>query len=130
MKEASVQQRIRLLAAQNNIECWRNNSGAFKDDNGRMIRYGLANESAQINEIIKSSDLICCVPRLITPDMLGTVVGVFTAVETKASDWRFSQKDKRAVAQAAFHAIVHRAGGYAGFATCPEDLLRITGLDR
>lgn len=125
MKESPVQQRIRLAAAQNHIDLWRNNSGAYQDERGNFIRYGLCNDSAQLNERIKSSDLIGVTPIFITAEHIGRIVGVFTAIETKPSDWVFRESDKRAVAQKAFHDIVLKNGGYAGFATCVEDFKRI-----
>ncbi len=125
MKESPVQQRIRLYAAQQYIDLWRNNSGAYQDERGNFIRYGLCNDSAQLNERIKSSDLIGITPIFITPQDVGKIVGVFTAIETKASDWVFRENDKRTVAQKAFHDIVLKNGGYAGFATNIDDFKRI-----
>lgn len=123
--EAATQQHIRRALAQAGVQAWRNNTGAFKDESGRWVRYGLANDSAQLNDQIKSSDLICCIPTLITPDMLFKVFGRFGAVECKPSDWTFSEKDKRAVAQGRYHAIVCEAGGVAGFARSPAEALGI-----
>lgn len=125
MKESAVANHIRLAAAQNGIELWRNNNGAFQDETGRWIRYGLCNDSAQLAKNIKSSDFVGMAPVLITPDMVGQVLGVFVAVETKPSDWVFRESDKRAVAQSKFHDIVKRAGGFAGFARSVEEFLRI-----
>lgn len=127
MKESPVQQRIRLDAAQQGCDLWRNNSGAYQDEYGNHIRYGLCNDSKQLNERIKSSDLIGITPIFIMPHHVGRVIGVFTAVETKPSDWKYRDSDKRAVAQKAFHDIVLKNGGYAGFATCNEDFRRIIG---
>ena len=122
MKESSVQQRIRLKAAYLGLHLWRNNNGACEDKTGRLIRYGLANESAALNKRIKSSDLIGITPITITPDMVGKTIGVFTAVECKPSDWHLTPSDERGHAQAAFHTLVRDAGGLAGFVTCEEDL--------
>lgn len=121
--ETVNQQQIRLALARAGVQAWRNNSGACQDTKtGRLIRYGLANDSAQLNEHIKSSDLIACVPRLILPSDVGRVLGVFAAVECKASDYA---KDDRYTAQAKFHDIVRSVGGLAGFATTPEEALYI-----
>lgn len=127
MKESAVQQRIRLEAAYSGLEMFRNNVGVLTDINGRPVRYGLANDTAQLNKAIKSSDLIGVTPVFVTPDMVGRVLGVFTAVECKESNWTFKPSDERAVAQAAFHDIVRRAGGFAGFATSVEDFRKIVG---
>jgi hypothetical protein len=43
--ESVVQQRIRTEIARLNIDLWRNNSGACEDKTGRVIRYGLCNDS-------------------------------------------------------------------------------------
>lgn len=125
MAETPVQKRVRLEAARLNVDLWRNNSGVLKNDEGIPVRYGLCNDSAKLNERIKSSDLIGITPIMITPDMVGQVVGVFTAVECKKAGWKFSESDKRAVAQSRFHDIVRRAGGFAGFACDLDELRRI-----
>lgn len=125
MKESAVASHVRLDAAQQGVELWRNNTGAYEDFTGRWIRYGLCNDSKALNKVLKSSDLIGITPVMITPDMVGKVVGVFTAVETKPEGWVFRKSDKRAVAQQAFHDIVKKSGGYAGFATSKEEFRRI-----
>jgi hypothetical protein len=106
---------------------WRNNSGVLLDANGTPVRFGLANESKKENERVKSSDLIGITEVMITGDMIGQTIGVFTAYECKPEGWTLRPSDKRAHAQAAFHAIVRKSGGYAGFVTKPEDVLRIIG---
>jgi len=126
MKESPVQQRIRLAAAYRGIELWRNNSGALQDPRtGRLVRFGLANESAALNARIKSSDLIGITPVTIKPDMVGKTLGVFTAIECKESGWHLTPSDERGHAQAAFHSIVRAAGGIAGFVTCEEDFIML-----
>lgn len=128
MKETPVAQRVQIEAGNLGMLIMRNNVGACEDINGRLIRYGLMNESAKQNKIIKSSDYIAITPVRCFVDNVGVVtLGVFTAIETKASDWKFHHSDERAVAQAAFHAMVRDYGGFAGFATGPEDVRRIIG---
>jgi hypothetical protein len=127
MRESSVAQRVIDAAGYLNIIMMRNNVGACMSvDDGRLIRYGLMNESAQQNAVIKSSDYIGITPVKAFVDGMGLVtLGVFTAIETKATGWKFSQNDKRAVAQLAFHDMVRGYGGFAGFATGPDDVARI-----
>jgi hypothetical protein len=108
-------------------QLWRNNSGAYMDDHGRMVRYGLANESAQENRVIKSSDLIGITPVLIQPHMVGYHLGVFTAYEVKPSGWKLRPSDKRGLAQQNFHDIVRASCGFAGFVTDPSDIYGIIG---
>ena len=107
---------------------WRNNSGACEDKTGRLIRYGLGNDSKQLNDQIKSSDLIGITPVKAYVEGIGwTTLGVLTAIEVKAPGWHQTPSDKRAIAQAKFHDIVREAGGYAGFATSIVDVWRIIG---
>jgi len=127
MSETGVASHVRLDAANRGVDLWRNNVGALLDVNGRPVRYGLANDSKKMNKRIKSSDLIGLTPVMITQDMVGQILGVFTAVETKRDDWVFKPNDERAVAQKAFHDIVRTAGGYAGFATSVSDFRKIIG---
>lgn len=127
MRESASASHIRLDAAQLGVELWRNNVGAFQDPSGRLIRYGLCNDSPALAKRVKSSDFIGITPVIVTPDMVGRIVGLFTAVETKASDWAFIPSDERAIAQAAFHDIVKRVGGLAGFARNVEEFRRIIG---
>lgn len=125
--ETAIASQVSHAAAYQGLQLWRNNVGVFTDERGIPVRYGLANDSAQMNRVIKSSDLIGITPVLITPQHVGLVVGVFTALETKKSAWHFSEKDERAVAQRKFHEIVRQVGGYAGFCQSPADMMRIIG---
>lgn len=127
--ETVNQQQVRLLHCQlTNGQIWRNNSGACTDDTGRLIRYGLGNDSAQLNAEIKSSDLIGITPVQAYVEGKGwLILGVFTAYEIKPSGWHQTPGDKRALAQAKFHDIVRSAGGFAGFVTDPRDIYGITG---
>lgn len=132
--ETQVQNEIRLAAAYDGLECWRNNVGACVDQNGRMIRYGLANDSKQLNERIKSSDLVLIRPVLITAAHIGMRLGVAGFIECKAEGWQFEKcygkEKKRAEAQAAFMQIARNAGALAGFATCVDDYKRTMCLTR
>lgn len=123
--EEAIKQATRLFAAQLNITAWRNNVGACTDVNGRLVRYGLANDSAQMNKAMKSSDLIGITPMLIRPEHVGRVFGVFTAIETKHEGWKQTPSDEHAAAQAKFHAIVRDAGGFAGFVSDPWQIFGI-----
>lgn len=121
--EDIIQQRTRLAFAPIG-PLWRNNTGAMQDETGRWVRYGLCNESSQLNAKIKSSDLIGITPCTAFLASTGRweTLGVFTALEIKPSDWRPSAADQRANAQAKFHAIVREVGGFAGFVTHPDDI--------
>ncbi len=114
--EAAVQTVIRLEASRLGIRVWRNNVGACKDETGRVIRYGLCNDSAQMNKAIKSSDLVGIRPVIITQDHVGHTIGQFVAREVKRPGWRYTGTD-REVAQLAFGQLVSSMGGDFKFAT-------------
>jgi hypothetical protein len=121
MKETPVQQHVRLEAGYSNIMLWRNNVGVLPDADGRPVRFGLANESAQQNSKFKSSDLIGINPLLITPAHVGTIIGQFIAPETKRTGWHMTPSDDHAKAQLAFHDVVRQYGGVAGFVRSREE---------
>lgn len=120
MSESKVTSHVRLAAAQLNTPLWRNNCGGFYDNTGRFIRYGLGSEAE-----LASSDFIGIRPVLITPDMIGQVLGVFTAVEMKAENFKFNKNDKHLLKQKHFIDIVQQYGGFAGFASSVDDFYRI-----
>ena len=119
--EAAVQQHIQTQIALTGVELWRQNVGACTDANGRVIRYGLMNESHALNQRFKSSDLVGIRPILITADMVGQVVGVFAAIECKASNWTYRPNDEHTQAQQRFIDLVRAAGGFAGFARSVDE---------
>ena len=120
VSEAATQQRIRLEACKQGKRLWRNNNGATLDETGRMIRFGLANDSAALSKQIKSSDLIGITPHYITAADVGGLVGVFTSIECKRPGWTY-KGTPREVAQLAWINLVLSMGGIAKFATGPEE---------
>lgn len=114
--EAAVQAKVRLEASRAGARLWRNNVGATMDDRGNFIRYGLANDSKQMNEVIKSSDLIGIRPVLITPQHVGHTFGQFIAREVKEPSWNFSGTNRER-AQLKFLELIKSMGGDACFAT-------------
>lgn len=115
-KESDVQDMVRIEAAKKGSILWRNNVGAGKLENGKFVRWGLANDSKVMNETCKSSDLIGIRPVLITPEHVGKTVGQFVAYEVKRPGWVFSNQD-REKAQNRFQQIVIAKGGHAAFVT-------------
>lgn len=119
MNEATVQAHVRLLAAKEGWRLWRNNVGVLPDSRGVPVRYGLANDSAAVNRLVKSGDLIGIRPLLITQDMVGKVIGQFVSLECKHGDWRWDPRkfDARERAQQTWRELVQGVGGYAEFTT-------------
>lgn len=120
--EAWSQQQVRLSIAHAGGLSWRNNVGATPSrcpECGapqQPVRYGLANDTAALNEKIKSSDLIACVPRLIVPQDVGRTIGQFASVEVKRPGWSFTGKG-REVGQMAWLSLIASKGGVAMFST-------------
>lgn len=120
--EGRQQSLVRIEAANKGIRLFRNNSGAFTDETGRVVRYGLANESKAANEVLKSPDLIGWRKRIITPDMVGNVIGQACMREMKHEGWQFNPRDKHEVAQFNFLKLAVADGCDAAFASGPGTL--------
>jgi len=126
-QESWSQQRARFEIAKQGGYAFRNNVGATptkcKECGARQrpVRYGLANDSTQMNTRIKSSDLILAIPRKITPDMVGSTIAQFGAVECKKQGWEYTGKVGEAP-QLAWLAFIESLGGFARFSTGGVDL--------
>jgi hypothetical protein len=118
MIETDVSASIRIEGAKRGVVLMRNNSGAFEAA-GRWVRFGLGNDSEALNRVMKSSDLI----GLMSGWWWGhpAVSGLFIAVESKPTGWRYRGTD-RETAQLAFINHVRRHGGVACFATHWSDV--------
>lgn len=121
MGEAAVQSRVRLSAANKGMMLWRNNVGAYTDENGNFIRYGLANDSSKVNKRIKSSDLIGIKCVTIRPEHVGQIIGQFVAYETKRAGWSYRGTEHEQ-AQLNFINLVVSMGGFGKFINNAGDL--------
>lgn len=74
---------------------FRNNCGSLVDKRGRLVTFGLCKGS---------SDLIGWQSVMVTPEMVGTRVAIFLAVETK------SAKGRASVEQNTFRDLCHKYG--------------------
>lgn len=100
-----------IMLANHGARLFRNNTGAIKDADGRLVRFGLCKGS---------SDLIGFKSVTITPEMVGRKVAIFTAVEVK------TPAGKPTPEQLNFVTRVKEQGGLAGIARSVEDVLAIT----
>ena len=120
--EAAVQQHVRLSVARQGAYAWRNNVGATParcpkcQARQSVIRYGLANDSTAVNKVIKTSDLILAIPRVVTTADVGRTIAQFGAIECKKAGWRYTGAGREA-GQAAWLALVNKIGGHAQFST-------------
>jgi len=111
MTEAHVQQQVRLALSRAGVVLFRNNVGAYTDDRGRLVRYGVCHPGG--------ADLIGWQPVTVTQEMVGSTVAVFCAVEVKGPRGRPTE------AQENFIRAVRDAGGRAGIARSADDALQI-----
>ena len=105
MSEHEIQQRIRLACGRGPVRLWRNNSGALVDQQGRLVRFGLAKGS---------SDLIGLRSLEITPDLVGQRIAQFVALEIKTARGVVSPE------QRAFLQLVEQLGGLAAICSSVE----------
>lgn len=89
------------------MRLFRNQVGKYKLQDGRWLSSGLC---------VGSSDLIGWTPVLVTQDMVGQTLAVFTAIETKAVG------KKATSAQSNFIGAVVHDGGIAKLAYSVEDI--------
>ena len=126
MSESEVQQLIQIEARKHGIVLMRNNSGSFKNNDGRWVRFGLNNLSAKQNAQIKSSDLIGIKPVTITNEMVGQTFALFIAIEVKAEEWSPAKKlDAHEIAQKNFMDWVRHLGGLSGFCNGVDSLITL-----
>jgi hypothetical protein len=110
--ETALQNAIRKALSEAGVTNFRNNTGALKDDRGRLVRYGLCKGS---------SDIIAIKPVTITEDMVGSVIGQFVAVEVKTAGKKATKDQQR------FIDAILRLGGLAGVAHSEEEALEMVG---
>ena len=118
MLESDIQKYIMLAASKAGAKIFRNNTaqawvgqskrltdGSMLILNPRILHAGLC---------VGSSDLIGWTTRVITPDMLGKRIAIFTAIEVKAAT-------KPTKDQLQFIEAVRAGGGIAGVARTTQD---------
>jgi hypothetical protein len=112
--EAAVQAAVRVAASRAGLRVWRNNKGALQAPHGGWVRFGLANDTAAMGDHVRSADLIGIRPRIVTPDLVGSLIGQFVSFEVKAAGWRW-RGDDHEVAQKRWADLVTALGGEARF---------------
>lgn len=107
-QETTLQQQIRLaLGTRPDARIFRNSVGSLPDPHtGRLVTFGLARGSA---------DLIGWRTVVVTPDMVGRRIAVFTSIEIKTPRGRLTPEQHNWL-----HAV-RTAGGLAGVARSVPD---------
>ena len=109
--EQLKQNQIRLGCSKGDTRLFRNNNGALMDQNGRLVKFGLAPGS---------SDLIGWKTVKISSQDVGKEIAQFVAIEVK-------DKGKATDQQTKFINAVRGAGGIAGIAKSISDALALLG---
>jgi len=118
-KERSIQAGIQLACSRRGVRLFRNSTGlgyigqVVERDGSRITLSGARVLHAGL--VKGGSDLIGWSPLVITPDMVGKTVALFTAVEVKSGLVPLTEDQKR------FIAAVRRSGGRAGMARNAEE---------
>jgi len=112
MTDSDIKAIVQLELAGEGFTLFRNNCGALKNQQGRLVRYGLHPGS---------SDLIGWAPHRIWPHEADQIIARFVAIECK------SHKDKLTPEQRKFLASVRDSGGISQVAQEQKDgrILRI-----
>ncbi len=108
MKESDIMRLIQMKASALGARLFRNNVGALQNIQGMWVKFGLG---------VGTSDLIGWRTRVITTDMVGKSVAIFTAIEVK------SQAGKLTAEQRDFLAAVRASGGIAIEARSVDDIV-------
>lgn len=98
MSEGKILKKLQILFTTVGARVFRNNVGLFETKDCRKVRTGLC---------VGSSDLIGWVPMVVTPEMVGKRVAVFTSIEVKTANTRTTP------VQHAWIQAVNTAGGIA-----------------
>ena len=97
--EANVLNDCMIALSKAGAKVFRNNTGALKDRDGRLVRYGLCPGSSDIIGVTKD--------------------GLFLAVECKTDKGKATEKQLR------FLECIRSMGGRSGIARCADDAVRI-----
>lgn len=110
MKETTILQQCRIAAHKYGLQLFRNNCGSLEDKKGRWVQFGLAKGSG---------DLIGYKSVVITPEMVGKKLAIFTSVEVKVPGKKLTP------AQENWMREVRRAGGIADVVHSPDELIKL-----
>lgn len=113
--EREILAEVLLAGTSSNTRLWRNNSGSLLDRHGRLVRFGIANPGG--------SDCIGITSVLITPDMIGRRIGIFTAIEVKREIGGTVSEE-----QEAFLRVIEMFGGISGVVRSSEEARALLGI--
>lgn len=114
---------VEITAPSLGVTLLRNNNGAFYDKDGRLVRFGAGHVSGK--EKFKSGDYIGWTRVVITPEMVGKTVSIFTNAEVKPEKFVIREVYKpgsREEKQEHFNNLVRSNGGFGMIVRSGEEL--------
>jgi hypothetical protein len=114
--ENNISNLIMIEASIRSGRLFRNNVGATKTIDGRFLEFGLCPGS---------SDLIGWMPIIVTQEMIGKKIAVFTAIEVKTSEGMARKNNKTWDRQEKFINLVNDHGGIAARCISTSDFVNI-----
>jgi hypothetical protein len=110
--ETNITHEIQMAASKRGVVLLKNVRGLFLTlDGKRRVASGLQAKG--------SSDLIGFRPVVITPEMVGSTVAVFCAVEVKTPTGKVSPEQRH------FIDVILKNGGFAGVSRSVDDAIRV-----
>lgn len=106
--ETTIMKQIQLAVSKLGWRLFRNNCGRAVTSSGSIIQFGLC---------VGSSDLIGYVPIVVTPEMVGSRLAIFCAVEVKTPKGRATKE------QQAFINAINKVGGIGIIARSVEEVM-------
>lgn len=109
MKESKIQKDIQIFLNKDQSRVFRNHTGKVQcKRTGQWHVFGIPNSGG-------GSDLLGFVSKTITPEMVGSKVAVFLAIEVKSKTGKVKPEQQR------FIDFINEKGGIAGVARSQED---------
>lgn len=109
--ETKIRKQIQVALSKNGYTMWRNNTGSLLNSKGVPVKFGLC---------VGSSDLIGLSQVVITKNMVGKTLAVFTAIEIKAENSKGAT-----IEQQRFIQHILNNGGIAGIATSDDEAISL-----
>ncbi len=126
--EAKASLRVCLRANKRGCRLLRNNTGVAYDQSNRPVFFGLGNVGKKKKGDDRTPDWVGWHNTLVTQDMVGKMLPVFTAIDAKREGFKHKEKypiNSTENGQNNFFNKVIRANGLAGFASCDEHVDKI-----
>lgn len=121
--EQQASEKVEMFAPSLGFTLMRNNNGACKNQEGRLVRFGVGHISEK--DIMKSGDFVGTLEITITPEMVGKTVPIYCNVEIKPETFKLKDEYKsgsREDKQWQHCKFIIDKGGFGCIVRSPDDL--------